>query len=88
LIKKPQSDQLVEAWVLRSRQVSNLPIDRVKKNTIVIVQNPLNLSEIARMLRCSSVGHLSRQFKEVTGLTPSCFKQTKAYRKRIALEDI
>lgn len=53
-----------------------------------ILYDELNLSEIARMLRYSSVGHLSRQFKDVTGLTPSYFKQMKAYRMRIALEDI
>lgn len=53
-----------------------------------LLYDELNLSEIARMLHYSSVGHLSRQFKEVTGLTPSSFKQTKAFRMRISLEDI
>lgn len=53
-----------------------------------LLYDELNLSEIARMLRYSSVGHLSRQFKDVTGLTPSYFKRMRAYRMRIALEDI
>lgn len=53
-----------------------------------LLYDELNLSEIARMLHYSSVGHLSRQFKEVTGLTPSYFKQSKAYHLRIALEDL
>jgi AraC-like DNA-binding protein len=53
-----------------------------------LLYDELNLTEIAHMLHYSSVGHLSRQFKDVTGVTPSYFKQLKAYRMRIALEDI
>lgn len=53
-----------------------------------LLYDELNLSEIARMLRYSSVGHLSRQFKDITGLTPSYFKQLRKHRVRIALEDI
>ena len=43
----------------------------------LLVYDELNLTEIARILHFSSVGHLSNQFKKVTGLTPSLFKQTK-----------
>lgn len=53
-----------------------------------LLYDEMNLSEIARMLRYSSVGHLSRQFKDVTGLTPSYFKRMRGFRLRIALEDI
>ena len=33
--------------------------------------NQMSISEIADLAGYSSVSHLSRQFKEVTGLTPS-----------------
>lgn len=46
--------------------------ERVKE---LLVYNELTLSEIADMLNYSSVAHLSSQFKKVTGLTPSHFKQ-------------
>jgi AraC-like DNA-binding protein len=39
------------------------------------------------MLNYSSVAHLSRQFKKVTGLTPSFFKQLKD-KRRYTLENI
>ncbi|MGZ5191321.1 MAG: helix-turn-helix domain-containing protein [Flavisolibacter sp.] len=35
----------------------------------------MNFSEIAYQLGYSSVAHLSNQFKKVTGLTPTHFKQ-------------
>ena len=47
-------------------------IERVKE---LLVYNELTLSEIAFKLGYSSVAHLSGQFKKVTGLTPSHFRQ-------------
>jgi AraC-like DNA-binding protein len=47
-------------------------IDRVKQ---LINFQELNLTEISWKLHYSSVAHLSTQFKKVTGLTPSRFKQ-------------
>lgn len=49
-------------------------IEKVKE---LIVYDELSLSEIAFRLNYSSVGYLSNQFKKVTGLTPSHFKQVK-----------
>lgn len=49
-------------------------IERVKE---LLVYNELNLTEIAYLMHYSSVAHLSAQFKKVTGLTPSHFKQLK-----------
>ena len=46
-------------------------IERVKE---LLVYNELNLTEISWKLNYSSVGHLSAQFKKVTGVTPSYFK--------------
>lgn len=49
-------------------------IEKVKE---LLVYDELNLTEIAYLLHYSSVAHLSMQFKKVTGLTPSHFKQLK-----------
>jgi AraC-like DNA-binding protein len=55
-------------------------IERVKE---LLVYNELNLTEIAYLLHYSSVAHLSTQFKKVTGLTPSHFKQLKDKRRSV-----
>ena len=52
-------------------------IERVKE---LLIYNELNLSEIAYKLNYSSVAHLSNQFKKITGLTPSHFKNLKQKR--------
>ena len=52
-------------------------IERVKE---LLVYNELNLTEIAYLMHYSSVAHLSAQFKKVTGLTPSHFKQLREKR--------
>jgi AraC-like DNA-binding protein len=49
-------------------------IEKVKE---LLVYDELSLSEIAFRLNYSSVAYLSNQFKKVTGLTPSHFKQIK-----------
>ena len=55
-------------------------IERVKE---LLVYNELNLTEIAYLMHYSSVAHLSAQFKKVTGLTPSHFKQLKDKRRNM-----
>ena len=59
-------------------------IDRVKE---LLVYDKLSLTEIAYKLNYSSVSQLSNQFKRMTGLTPSHFKNLKS-KKRIALGDL
>jgi AraC-like DNA-binding protein len=59
-------------------------IERVKE---LLVYDELNLTEIAYRMHYSSVAHLSTQFKKVTGLTPSHFKQLKD-KRRSMLEDV
>jgi AraC-like DNA-binding protein len=54
-------------------------IERVKE---LLVYDELNLKEIAFRLNYSSVAHLSNQFKKVTSLTPSHFKQLKHKRSK------
>ena len=59
-------------------------IERVKE---LIVYDELNLSEIAALMHYSSVAHLSNQFKKMTGLTPSHFKNLK-HKRRKSLGDL
>lgn len=47
-------------------------IERVKE---LLLDGELNVSEIAYHTGYSSVAHLSRQFKEITGMTPSDFRR-------------
>ena len=54
-------------------------IERAKE---LLVYDELSLSEIAFKLGYSSVQHLSTQFKKITGLTPSHFKQIGAERRK------
>lgn len=49
-------------------------IEKVKE---LLVYDELNLTEIAYKMHYSSVAHLSNQFKKMTGLTPSHFKNLK-----------
>lgn len=59
-------------------------IERVKE---LLVYDELTLSEIAYQMGYSNVAYLSNQFKKVTGLTPSHFKQVKE-NKRKPLDEI
>ncbi|WP_020607029.1 helix-turn-helix domain-containing protein [Spirosoma spitsbergense] len=59
-------------------------IERAKE---LLFYDELNLTQIASKLNYSSVAHLSTQFKKVTGLTPTLFKQLK-HNGRIALENV
>jgi AraC-like DNA-binding protein len=59
-------------------------IERAKE---LLVYNELTLTEIAYKLHYSSVAHLSAQFKKVTGLTPTFFKNLKGIRRSM-LEDV
>lgn len=54
-------------------------IERVKE---LLVYDELSLSEIAFQLNYSSVAYLSNQFKKVTGLTPSHFKQIRQEKRK------
>lgn len=59
-------------------------IERVKE---LLVYDELSLNEIADKLNYSSAAYLSAQFKSVTGLTPSHFKQVKE-NKRKPLDEV
>ena len=59
-------------------------IEKVKE---LLIYDELTLTEIAYKLHYSSVAHLSNQFKKVTGLTPTYFKDLKDMRQK-TLEDL
>ena len=54
-------------------------IEKVKE---LLVYDELSLSEIATQMNYSSVAYLSNQFKKVTGLTPTYFKNIKENKRR------
>lgn len=59
-------------------------VERIKE---LIIYDELNITEIAWKMNYSSVAHLSNQFKKVTGLSPSHFKQLKD-KRRNPIEEI
>jgi AraC-like DNA-binding protein len=59
-------------------------IERVKE---LLVYNDLNIKEISYLTQYSSIAHLSNQFKKITGLTPSKFRNLQ-YKSRLSLEQV
>ena len=59
-------------------------IERVKE---LLIYDELNLTQISYELNYSSVAHLSAQFKKVTGLTPTFFKNLK-HKRRNTLDNV
>jgi AraC-like DNA-binding protein len=62
-------------------------IHKIERAKELILYDELNLTQISYKLHYSSVAHLSNQFKKITGLTPSHFKNLKD-RRRSPIEDI
>jgi AraC-like DNA-binding protein len=62
-------------------------INKIERAKELLLYDELSLTEISYKLHYSSVAHLSNQFKKVTGLTPSHYKQMKD-KKRSPIEDI
>jgi len=67
-------NQTIEKFII------NQKIEKIKE---LLVYEELTLSEIAWQLDYSSLAHLSNQFKQVTGLTPTHFKKGKKERKSL-----
>ncbi|MCX8484851.1 MAG: AraC family transcriptional regulator [Bacteroidia bacterium] len=59
-------------------------IEKVKE---LIIYDELNITEIADLLKYSSVAHLSNQFKKETGISPSQFK-CSTDRVRVPIEEV
>jgi AraC-like DNA-binding protein len=53
-------------------------IEKVKE---LLLYGELTLTEISYLLHYSSVAHLSNQFKKITGLSPSYYRQLKLKRE-------
>ena len=70
--------------IVQSKGIEDQKIEKVKE---LIVYDELNLTEIADKLHYSSVAHLSNQFKKMTGLTPSHFKNLK-HKRHSALGNV
>lgn len=60
-------------------------IEKVKE---YLFYDEMSVKEIAFKLGYSSVAHLSSQFKKITGLTPSEFKESRDISNRLALDQI
>jgi len=56
-------------------------LHKVEKIKELLMYGELNISEISYKMNYSSTAHLSTQFKKVTGLTPTHFRQLKEKRR-------
>ena len=73
---------------VEGRTIENYFIEqRIEKAKELLVYGQLTLSQIAFDLEYSSVAHLSKQFKKITGLTPTYFKEI-GITKRTSLDNI
>ena len=59
-------------------------IQKIEYTKQLLLTTDLSLTEIAFKLNYSSVAHLSTQFKNSTGITPSAFQRIISKRRRIA----
>lgn len=64
-----------------------IKIHKIESIKELIIYNELNLTEISYKMHYSSVAHLSAQFKQVVGLSPTAFKNL-SIRRRNNLEDL
>jgi YesN/AraC family two-component response regulator len=62
-------------------------LHKIEKIKELIIYDNLNLTEISYKLHYNSVAHLSKQFKQITGLTPTLFKALSK-KNRTNLEDL
>ena len=68
---------------VEGRTIENYFIEqRIEKAKELLVYGQLTLSQIAFDLEYSSMAHLSAQFKKITGLTPSYFKEIGVARRK------
>ncbi|WP_293895012.1 AraC family transcriptional regulator [Flavobacterium sp.] len=73
---------------VEGRTIENYFIEqRIEKAKELLIYDQLTLSEIAFELEYSNAAHLSNQFKKITGLTPTYFKEIGSI-KRKALDKI
>jgi len=69
---------------VEGRTIENYFIEqRVEKVKELLVYKQMSLSDISFELDYSSVAHLSNQFKKITGLTPSHFKEVGSAKRKM-----
>ncbi|GAA4734941.1 helix-turn-helix domain-containing protein [Flavisolibacter ginsenosidimutans] len=69
---------------VEGRTVENYFIQqRIEKVKELLVYNEMTLAAIAFEMNYSSVAHLSSQFKQITGLTPSHFKKVGSVKRKL-----
>ncbi len=87
------AEKLSYSYVHLSNIFSDITFTSIVNYTIVqkieyakqlILTTDLSLTEIAFKLNYSSVAHLSNQFKDTTGLTPTAFQRIILKRKELA----
>lgn len=61
-------------------------LQKIEYTKLLITKEELTLTEIAYKLDYSSVAHLSKQFKNTTGITPSAFQRIISKRKQALLD--
>lgn len=61
---------------------------RIGKVKELLVYSSLTLSEIAFKLNFTSVAHLSSQFKQQTGLTPSFFREIRKQKAEVVVSPV
>ena len=61
-------------------------LQRIEHAKSLMINNELSLTEIAFKLQYSSVAHLSTQFKNTTGITPTTFQRIIARRRALNLD--
>jgi AraC family transcriptional regulator len=68
---------------VEGRTIENYFIEqRIEKAKELLIYGQLTLSQIAFDLEYSSTAHLSTQFKKITGLTPTYFKEIGLARRK------
>jgi AraC family transcriptional regulator len=73
---------------MEKRTIEQYIIDfRINKVKEYLVYSNLTLADIAFRLNYNSVAHLSAQFKQYTGLTPSHFKEIKKEKSEVMFSD-
>lgn len=58
-------------------------LQRIEQAKTLMINTDLSLTEIAFRLQYSSVAHLSTQFKNTTGITPTTFQRIIAKRREL-----
>ena len=59
-------------------------LQKIERAKSLIIKDNLTLTEVAYKLNYSSVAHLSTQFKNITGITPSQFQRIITKRRELA----